>query len=191
MHNPMSSGIIKHMIATPDQFGAWAGIAANVATASGVVTAVTLFIWDRAKERHAREMSAYSNLNEQYMDYLRRCIEDPSLVAAEVEDNQYRKRDLHICMVLCMLESAYFMYRDQSTAFREKQWTGWNAYMKYWCMRTELQDCWKLIEQFDTDFVNHMNQLLESAKLEAKQQTSLKTGPPPASNHDGVSNPVR
>jgi len=170
MRDAASSGIIMHMIATSDQFGAWASIAANVATATGVVTAIALFIWDRAKERHAREMSAYSNLNTQYTDYLRRCIDDPNLVAVEVQDNKDRKRDLHICMVLCMLESAYFMYRDQSTVFRKRQWTGWNAYMKYWCTRTEIQESWALIDQFDTDFVDHMNRLRESIASDAALQ---------------------
>jgi len=57
-------------------------------------------------------------MNAQFKAYLQRCLEDPELATADIAFEDDKKQDLHMSMVISMLESAYFMYHDQNTGFR-------------------------------------------------------------------------
>jgi hypothetical protein len=137
---------------------------ANAATAAGVPIAVIVFWRDRSRQRHDREMNAYLTLSQRYQDYLQRCLNDSDLATVFSYDPTItdRRQEVHMNMVMTLLESAYFMYRNQSTPFREAQWAGWNDYMRTWCKHEEFRRRYpQLIEHFDGEFVQHMRRLYE------------------------------
>lgn len=153
---------------------AWTEVAnflASIATFVGIPFAIVIFYRDRKRERREQEWFAYSTLSASYNNYLQRCIDHPEL--AVVTDtspslSEPDKRQLvHMNMVMSMLEAAYFMYCDQGSAFREKQWSGWNEYMRMWCRHPEVQKQWEvLIDHFDSDFRKHMNKLHAEVQAE-------------------------
>jgi hypothetical protein len=122
---------------------------------------------DRNRERQQREITTYLALNRAYNEFLSRCLNDPELatvkpVEAEGSD---RKQNIHITMVVSMLESASFMYRDQGTKFRRAQWSGWNDYIREWCQHPEFKRRWpEVIEQFDSEFKNHVETLFDETQ---------------------------
>ena len=149
------------MTPAPASIASWVSVFAGLAGACGVPIAIALYLRDRKKERYARELSTYSSLAAQYKDYLRRCMDNPELatVIVDVEDQKTRKQDLHISMVLSMLEGAFFMYRRQDTPFHIAQRSGWDDYMRLWCLNPDLQKRWNLLRQFDSEFIKHMESL--------------------------------
>ena len=152
-----------------------AGFLANVATAAGVPIAILVFWRDRAREKHQREMTAYLALSERYNEYLTRCLNNPDLATVLPRDPTIKdpKQEVHMNMVMGMLESAFFMYRNQSTRFRTAQWTGWNHYMRMWCKHPELQKRYpQLIDSFDEEFSAHMKTLYEEAR-DAERRSHL------------------
>lgn len=151
-----------HLIAPAPQVIAWANLVSSVATSIGILIAMTVFLRDRIKHRRDRETTAYAAMSAQFKEYLRRCIEDPELATVDTAFEDQRKQDLHISMVISMLESAYFMYREQNTEFRRRQWNGWIEYMRLWCVHPEFQKrWWYFMKQFDKDFMNQMTMLYE------------------------------
>ena len=97
------------------------------------------------------------------------CIEHPRLdlyyLALEQEVTltpEEKVQQLAMCeMLIALLERAFLMYRDQATAIKRAQWEGWNAYMHDWAKRRNFQVLWReLGEQFDEDFVRHMNSII-------------------------------
>jgi hypothetical protein len=154
------SGIMSCM--DPTKITPWTGLVANVATIFGIAIALRVYYKDRQKESRARELETYLNVSKLYEGYIFHCLEDATLATPEAgngTDEQKRKQALHICILLNMLECAYFLYYGHGTVFLDRQWLPWNEYMKLWCTRPELIENWDLVLQFDTEFVGHMNKL--------------------------------
>ena len=141
---------------------------AHAATALGIPFALAAYLNAKWRERREQEYAAFHALDEKYADYLQLCIQHPRLdiyyipigdseitLSPEEKIQQYA-----LCEVLIsLLERAYVMYRDQSTPIARSQWEGsWNAYMRTWAKRETFRRLWaELGNQFDDDFVNHMN----------------------------------
>jgi len=94
--------------------------------------------------------------------------------------NFYRARPLAVFSVLVLLaaggavlgmillvsifERAFLMYYDHEDSVRQRQWSGWHAYIRDYCKRANFRDAWLDIgEQFDTDFHVFMAAELRSA----------------------------
>jgi hypothetical protein len=146
---------------------------AQAATALGIPLALTAYIKAKREERREQEYNAYHALDEKYVEYLQLCIQHPKLdmyyipvgsnevaLSPEEKIQQYA-----LCEILIsLLERAYLMYRDQSTTIARSQWEGsWNAYMRTWAKRELFRRLWaELGNQFDDDFVNHMNAIIRA-----------------------------
>jgi hypothetical protein len=151
-------------------------------TILGVPGAVYLFWSELRRQRREREHAAYNALADQYLDYIRMCIDDPDLgqfewSVEEVADVRLdRKQMMLLTYLIAIFERAYFMYRDQSARFRRKQWSGWEAYIDEWCARPPFRRAWGLYGQmFDTDFSAYLAGRVRAAEASAVAPTVAAT----------------
>lgn len=166
-------------MAVPSLLSDWAQFLANVATFLGVPIAIYAYLRDRTRERNNRELSTYCTVNSSFVEYLRLCLDNPHLSAAGYEavakgqPHEERDQELLIHMAVCMLESAYFLYRDHDSDFRNAQWVGWNEHMKLWCQNSEFRKRWpEVIDQYDRDFVHHITRLYDDVSEELTRSNS-------------------
>lgn len=75
------------------------------------------------------------------------------------------KQGLHVNTVVSMLETAYFLYADEDTAFKQSQWSGWREYIACWIQHpvfgTLLPEA---LEQYDAKFVAEVNRIRQETK---------------------------
>jgi hypothetical protein len=150
-------------------------------TILGVPGAVYLFWNELRQQRRARESEAYNTLAEKYGEYIKLCLDRPELDTFEwsasehAEDADIRRERMMMTYLMTLFERAYFMYRDQSPAFRRRQWAGWEEYIDEWCTRPAFRRAWELYgRMFDTDFIAYLSGRVRLAAANARG------GPPPA-----------
>jgi hypothetical protein len=149
-----------------------AEILANIATFLGIPTAIFAFVHERRKDRAAREIEAYTTVNQSYVDYLRICLEHPRLSihshfatwGQQLSDDEVRDAILFEILV-SSCESAYFLYGSQENAFKRRQWDGWSQYLEEWCATEWFQTRWTndISSCYDADFGAHVDALLKVA----------------------------
>lgn len=167
------------------QMTEWAAFLANVATFAatflGIPVAVFTFVRERKRDREAREVEAYTVVNQSYVDYLKTCLEHPRLSihshfatwGRELPLEEVRDAILFEILV-SSCESAFFMYRGQQTAFKRKQWNGWNQYMREWCETSWFRAHWSgdLASCYDAEFGAHINRVMaEIEDIRSKSPT--------------------
>jgi hypothetical protein len=117
-----------------------AQLLANVATFLGIPIAVIAYLRDRRKDKAEREVETFTTLNDVYVDYLKLCFDHPQgswYSHGEMDERRLSPDEIRdyvlFEIMICSCESAYYLYRDQSTAFKRRQWEGWNKYIRDWC----------------------------------------------------------
>jgi hypothetical protein len=150
---------------------------ANVTAVLGIPIGLVLFYQAKRKEQKDREYGTYNALDQNYIDFLHLCLENPDLdifdIPREAElppltPEQYRRQITIYVILISMFERAYLMYKDQSTAIKRDQWSGWEGYMRDWLSRPSFRKDWAyLTSQFDENFVAFMNKLAEKTSLPA------------------------
>lgn len=156
-----------------------AGILANLANILGVPIAIIVLINDRRRARADREAQTYQALQSEYSSFLQLCLANPDLrlhdyapsaSTAALTADQSARRMVALEILVSMFESAYFLYHHgQSTEFKQRQWTGWNAFMSDRAGRPDFRAAWNahLGAQFDAGFIEHMNGLVADAAARA------------------------
>jgi hypothetical protein len=146
-------------------------------TILGVPGAVYLFWNELRQQRRAREREAYNTLAEQYGEYIKLCLDRPELDAFEWSESEHaedvgtRRERMMMTYLMTLFERAYFMYRDQSPAFRRRQWAGWEAYVDEWCTRPNFRRAWDLYGQmFDADFMAYLSSRVRLAEATARSR---------------------
>lgn len=71
-------------------------------------------------------------------------------------------------ILICNLESAYYLYKDQSRAFKRRRWEAWNRYIRDWCGLPWFQAHWspEFTAYFDTDFSAHVSRIMSDVRAE-------------------------
>jgi hypothetical protein len=143
----------------------------------GVPVALYQYIRSNRAERRLREKAVYDALDQRYLDYLMLCLDHPDLDVFDIPlaeerggreaGQQKRKEQIAYTYLLNIFERAYLMYRDQSTAFKQQQWAGWESYIRGYTGRKNFQDTMKKIglDEFDRDFVTFLRQDKSERKL--------------------------
>ncbi len=141
----------------------------------GLPIALITYIDAKAKERKEREYGTYNALDDRFVQFEKICLENPDLDVFDVpdahpkvlDDTQKKKEVIIFTILFAIFERAYTMYKDQSTEFRRKQWSGWDDYIKQYCKRPNCRAAWKQSGQtFDTEFQGYMKGVMESVKPE-------------------------
>jgi hypothetical protein len=113
------------------------------------------------KEQADREYGTYNALDEKYLEFLAMCRDNPRLdifdipddTAVELSDVERKQELVAFTMLVSIFERAFLMYYDHYDLVRQRQWSGWHAYIRDYCRRENFRQAWLDIgEQFDTDF---------------------------------------
>jgi len=153
---------------------------ARIATILGVIIAILVFHYERRKQRAEREKATHITLATQYLDYLKLCLDYVELqvydynpnTEAQLNTEQETKQLIIFDMLVQMFESAFFEYKTQSSKFKEGRWTEWSKYMRDWCRRKDFQKAWEkhLGYGYETEFMTHLNQIMDEVKREQKEK---------------------
>lgn len=136
---------------------------ADLVTILGVPGAILVFLLEKRKERRIQEYETYDALDDRYTEFQRMCIEYPGLDIHEVAhthpkviSEDERKQELAAFSILfSIFERAFLMYEDQSTPAKQRQWSGWQEYIRHYLRRESTRTAWKTISTtggFDTTF---------------------------------------
>jgi len=150
-------------------------ILASVATFLGIPFAIFVFIRDRQQSRANAELDTYRELQNQYSDFMKLCFDNPDLdlyyyeneSTKEFTPEQDTKRLVAFELWVSMCECAYFMYnRGHRSAFRKRQWTGWDMYIRNWIKQVRFRNEWKQYygNQYDSEFTKYMNRVIEETE---------------------------
>jgi hypothetical protein len=125
----------------------------------------------KRREKRDREYGTYNALDEKYLEYQQLCLKYPYLDIFDIRDdkpnelsNQQSKEELILFTILfSIFERAYLLYTDQRSNIKEKQWLGWDTYIRAFCKRQNFLNAWKISgSTFDTEFESYMrNTIIE------------------------------
>ncbi len=167
----------------------WMGVASQFATVAGIAIAIAVFLNEKRKERLEREYGAYHSLDEKYIDYLNLCLRHPELdvyfrplkPAPRLTPEQEIQQSAILEILICLLERAFLLYRNQSSQVRRAQWEGWDEYIRDWCQRENFRHLWPTLgEQFDQGFLDYVNERMRAA--DGHKQTAAGTESVPSAH---------
>lgn len=153
-------------------------ILANLSAFVGIPFAVWVFFHDRRRAQQERELATFQALGAEYGEFLRLCFDHPELHLYHYQDaatisltaEQRARREIAFDHLVSILESAYFHYHQgHDTAFKRRQWTGWERYLREWVSRGDFRAAWKadLGSQFDSEFVRYVNAVMRDTERAA------------------------
>ena len=135
----------------------------------GIPIAILIYINNKRMERRDKDYGTYDSLDDKYIDYLKLCLEYPALDVADIPRRELaasaavltpEQRHAELMMfsiLLSIMERAYLMYKDRSYKVREKQWLGWDEYIRTWLERTNFKAALPdLLPGFDGRFVDYL-----------------------------------
>ncbi|MGB9179977.1 MAG: hypothetical protein WCB68_12090 [Pyrinomonadaceae bacterium] len=136
-----------------------------IATIVGIVIALFVFWSEKRKERRAREAEGYARANDRYIQYLTLCLDhpdantfDPDITSTGVET----KRLIMFSILINVFETAYLLLRSASHDIRDRQWKGWDNYIRMWAGQEDFAKTWTAIgPDFDSEFQHYMNGLID------------------------------
>jgi hypothetical protein len=125
------------------------------------------------KEQQDREYGTYNALDEKYLEFEKLCLEHPYLDVFDIPDQapiqltepQKKEELIAFTMLFSIFERACLMYSDESTAIKQRQWTGWEEYIRRFCKRENFRRAWATSgNTFDTTFQDYMAQCLRELR---------------------------
>ena len=111
-----------------------------------------------------REYETYNALDDKYLEFLQLCLANPDLGIYEMankdlNEEQSIRRKIIIETLVCLFERAFLMYKEEHGAIRERQWSGWKAYIDDWMKNRTFREEWAghLNSQYDSRFLEYMD----------------------------------
>jgi hypothetical protein len=135
----------------------------------GIPTGLFGYFRASMKERLDRENGTYDALDEKFLEFERVCMAHPYLDVFDLPDKspavltaeQQKEELIALTMLFSIFERAYLMYKDQSSVMRQKQWAGWDKYIRSYCMRDNVQKAWRANGgTFDGDFEQYISKYI-------------------------------
>ena len=137
----------------------------------GVPIAIWQYIKTKQKERSDREYGTYDALDEKFIAFQQLCLEHPDLDIFDIPDKSpaklnavQEKEELIIFTILfSIFERAYllYIYNDQSSELKERQWSGWDEYIQAFSKRQNFKNAWKVSgATFDKKFEEYMKKII-------------------------------
>jgi hypothetical protein len=92
----------------------------------------------------------------------------PDKIPGSLTAEQEKKELIAFTILFAIFERAYLMYHDQSTAIKQKQWTGWDEYIQEFCRRENFRRAWRESgATYDKDFEQYIQQFIQSDETSA------------------------
>jgi hypothetical protein len=139
----------------------------------------------KRKEKRDREYGTYNALDEKYLEYQKLCLQYSDLNIFDITDkepkllNEKQKKEelILFTMLFSIFERAYLLYIDQYSHIKQKQWIGWDTYIKSYCKRDNFLDAWKISgSTFDIEFEKYVQDIIKKDEVEKQiSKTEDKT----------------
>ena len=149
----------------------WFELLSYAATIVGIPLAIIVYRRDNREERKLKEKQALITSHSLYVDYLKLCFENPELEIYDITykksgyDAKNKKELIAFEILFAYLESAFYYYKDQSDIIKRKRWDGWVKYIQGFIAQENFLIAWQLTgSEWDKDFTEFMNRLIEEAK---------------------------
>jgi len=135
----------------------------------GIPAALFSYRQQRRKDRETKEYEAYDALDQRFVMFQELCLAHPYLDIFDVKDErpvnldarQKKEELIAFTILFTIFERAFTMYRDQKNEFRERQWSGWEEYIKSFCTRQNFRVAWKESgSTFDSGFQDYMKTMI-------------------------------
>jgi hypothetical protein len=147
-------------------------MASNFATAIGLPVAIVVYWLQHQRDRIQREMETFSSVGSDYVQYLQTCLDHPiaSIYShggdwGPPQSKDAARESVLFEILICNLEAAFFLYKDQSTDLKRRQWSGWERYVRDWCRTQWFQDHWMgFDDSYDTEFGDVIRRVLNEVQ---------------------------
>ncbi len=159
----------------PVEFRAWKDVleaASYLMILFGLPLGLLQYVRATRKEQLDREYGTYNALDEKFIAYQLLCLERPDLDIFDIQHETIRggaaeggkQEVIAFTILFAIFERAYLMYHDQSSELKQRQWTGWDEYIRSFCARDNFRRAWELSgSTYDKDFENYMISNLTAA----------------------------
>lgn len=163
--------LIRHWM--PDSFQHWKEVLealSFVIIFFGVPVGLYQYFRAVKKEQLDREYGTYNALDEKFIEFQNLCLAHPQLdifdvpdtTPAELTPEQEKEELIAFTMLFSIFERAYLMYHDQSTAIKQKQWSGWDEYIQSFCKRENFRRAWQVSgATYDKDFERYIKEFIK------------------------------
>jgi hypothetical protein len=127
--------------------------------------AVYEYLKARKMDRQAQEYKVYNELDNRLFEYQKLALQYadldildlPSKDATRALDKKRKQELIAHAMLFSLFERAYLMFNNQTTLFKDKQWSGWKLFLDELLHRKSVQSAWQLSKHtYDTDFQSFM-----------------------------------
>ncbi len=113
----------------------------------------------------------YHFLDEKYLEFLKLCFDNPDLDIFDIPDNKIRtenissenkKKELIAFSILfSVMERAFLMFYESSDEMKQRQWSGWDAYIHAFARRRNFRDAWASSDiSFDEKFQKYVKRII-------------------------------
>ena len=143
----------------------------------GVPAGIYTYWATKKKDRYQAELAIYEKLDERYWTYQQLCMAHPQLDVSDVtsEDPDLAKalksrdqltiqerlleREI-MYLVIALAEHAFLLYKDSSSRFQERQWKGWDDWIRRLASKPSFHEALGAGGSgYDTEFEQYINGL--------------------------------
>lgn len=142
-----------------------------VVTVLGLPLAITVFLWEKRKERAVEEEEVYEALSTNYHDFLRLALENPDLRllssarTGDLSDEQKERMQAIFGLLIALFERAYLLLYESDLSGKEaRRWQSWDDFMQEWCGREDFREAIpQLLHGEDPEFAAYLLKLARNS----------------------------
>jgi hypothetical protein len=143
-----------------------------VVTVLGLPVAITVFLYEKRKERLAEEEEVHESLAASYQDFLRLALENPDLRLLstarthDLSEEQRERMQAIFGLLVALFERAYLMlYEPDLSGMAARRWRSWEDFMQEWCAREDFRAAMPvLLHGEDPQFAAYLRKLAADAE---------------------------
>jgi hypothetical protein len=143
-----------------------------VVTVIGFPMAITVFLYEKRKERANEEEEVFELLSASYQDFLKIALENPDLRllskarTGNLTDEQKERMRAIFGLLIALFERAYLLLYDRRLKGKQaRRWRSWEDFMQEWCERDDFRETLpELLRGEDPEFAAHLRKLAEIAE---------------------------
>lgn len=140
-----------------------------VVTVLGLPLAITVFLWEKRKERAVEEEEVYEALSTNYHDFLRLALENPDLRLLsrtrtdDLSEEQNERMHAIFGLLIALFERAYLLLYESDLSGKEaRRWQSWDDFMQEWCGREDFREAIpQLLHGEDPEFAAYLLKLAQ------------------------------
>ncbi|HEX6790431.1 MAG TPA: hypothetical protein VF247_03895 [Candidatus Krumholzibacteria bacterium] len=141
-----------------------------IVTVVGLPAAILAFLYEKKKEREAKEDEVHQLLSDNYQDFLKTALDHPDLQLFSTEETpeltpeQKERMRIIFGVLVSIFERAYvLMFERRMSKEQSRRWTAWEDYMREWCQRDDFRRLLpELLSGEDREFRRYIESLVKS-----------------------------